>query len=350
MMFEKVQVKAAVAALWALMACAGGAQAQQALPGQRGAYASAEFGSGRIYGGNAGADRSMGGRALELRFGPELNPALVGAQRLFDPRATTRIDFVHYNEGHPENNHRDGFATQFVYTRQFGDSVTAEFGAGPYLSMNTTKINGVQIDDSNLGVLLSAAVRIPLERFGPDLHLRIGVNHVAMRDVHSSNALLVGIGRHFVDVPRFDTSELARSRLWLGGSVGNSITNQSGTDNAIGYLLEARRNSGKLALSGKLIFEGDDRSRVDRRGIAGQLWFVQPVTQRWSLGAGIGPYLAENERDHDHLRLHGLISMQAEHALSERTRVFVSFNRVKTFREKNDRDLFHLGVLRAFGG
>ncbi|MFT5591404.1 MAG: hypothetical protein ACI9ZF_003604, partial [Bradyrhizobium sp.] len=31
-------------------------------------------------------------------------------------------------------------------------------------------------------------------------------------------------------------------------------------------------------------------------------------------------------------------------------KAFASFSRVNTFREKNDRDLFRVGVMRAFGG
>jgi hypothetical protein len=43
-----------------------------------------------------------------------------------------------------------------------------------------------------------------------------------------------------------------------------------------------------------------------------------------------------------------LISFQAERALSHDTRVFINFNRVKTFRETDDRDLFQLGILKRF--
>jgi hypothetical protein len=43
-----------------------------------------------------------------------------------------------------------------------------------------------------------------------------------------------------------------------------------------------------------------------------------------------------------------LISLQAERALSRETRMFINFNRVKTFRETNDRDLFQIGILKAF--
>jgi hypothetical protein len=43
-----------------------------------------------------------------------------------------------------------------------------------------------------------------------------------------------------------------------------------------------------------------------------------------------------------------LITFQAEQALSRHTRAFLNFNRVKTFRQTDDRDLFQLGLLTSF--
>jgi hypothetical protein len=98
-------------------------------------------------------------------------------------------------------------------------------------------------------------------------------------------------------------------------------------------------------VSGRFLFEGDDGARVDRRGVAAQLWYVQRVTPRFSMSAGIGPYVARNRRDNvDPTSGNLLVSFQAERALTRRTRAFLNFNRVKTFRRTDDRDLFQLGV------
>jgi hypothetical protein len=80
---------------------------------------------------------------------------------------------------------------------------------------------------------------------------------------------------------------------------------------------------------------------------------VQQVTPLFTMSAGIGPYVANNRRedlryDNGHVRANLLISFQAERPLSRETRVFINFNRVKTFRETDDRDLFQLGVLKSF--
>jgi hypothetical protein len=96
----------AYASLCALLLGCGGAlqaQAQNAGAGEPGACLSLAFGNGRMHGENDRGTRSMRGRALEVRAGHE-------ADTLLGPR---RIDFVHYNEGHPANNHRDGFALQW---------------------------------------------------------------------------------------------------------------------------------------------------------------------------------------------------------------------------------------------
>jgi hypothetical protein len=315
-----------------------------------GAYLSIEFGNGRITGGNASGDQWMRGRTFEVRAGRQ--------ERL--PFGPGRIDFVYYNEGHPDNNHRDGFALEVMAMHAFDARLTGEIGLGPYLSMNTTVIDGRQLDDAHLGLLLSAALRYALPWAPAGTHLRLGYNHVQMTHVHRSDALMLGVGRQFGFAAPAPGSDPVGVPLWLGGSVGRSITNMAGTHGATSGVLEARRtldgDFAHWAVSAKFLFEGDDRVRVDRRGVAAQLWYVQQVTPLFAISAGIGPYVARNRREdlrhdrkrHDDLRGHLLISFQAERALSRDTRVFINFNRVKTFRETDDRDLFQLGILKRF--
>ncbi|MGB9110436.1 MAG: hypothetical protein WCC39_17255, partial [Telluria sp.] len=106
------------------------------------------------------------------------------------------------------------------------------------------------------------------------------------------------------------------------------------------------------AWSARFLFEGDDGRRVDRRGVAGQLWYVQEVTPGFSMRAGIGPYLTRNQREAPPqpgpLRRNVLISLQAERALSPQTHIFFDFGRVKTFLRMDDRDLFLAGLRKHF--
>jgi hypothetical protein len=316
-----------------------------------GAYASAMLGDGKAYGGNTSGDRNMQRRAVELRFGPEFDLSTFGMSSPWFRGARVRLDFVHYNEGHPENNHRDGFGAQLVYSQPFQGRLTGEFGIGPYLSMNTTTIGGDEINDSNLGILSSLALRIGLDEYSPGLHMRVGLNHVSMRDVHSSNALLVGIGKTFDQPPSRAAVSTGSHPVWISASAGNSITNHGGTASATGFSLEARQHYGEpWAASIAAIVEGDDDVCVDRKGVAVQGWFVQPLSENGTVSAGLGPYVARNARATQGTRVHGLITLQADRSLTKTVNVFASFSRVKTFHEKNDRDLFRIGLSKQFGG
>lgn len=343
-------MKASTCIFTLLLACLGTGHAQTAAP-EPGAYLSFEFGNGRTQGGDQGdrpgGSRSLAGRAFEVRAGREQATAL----------GPGRIDFVHYNEGHPDNNYRDGFALQWVSVRELGNTLSGEFGIGPYLSMNTTTADGRESDDSHLGLLLGGALRLPLHALPAGTHLRLGVNYAFMPGAHRSTAILLGLGRQFGPVrPDRATEPAAETGAhpwWFGASLGKSITNSSGTPSANAGVLEARTwLDGRLehwALSGKLVWEGDDGDRVDRDGVAVQAWYVQQVTPGFAISAGAGPYLARNDRDDDgRTRANLLISLQAEHALSHDLRAFVNFNRVKTFRQTNDRDLLQLGLLKRF--
>lgn len=338
-----------ISCLLTLLASSSIVHAAEPSADERGAYLSAELGNGRIGGPDTGPYKLMRWRAFETRIGRDLNPALLKEQSLAGAGSGTRIDVVYYNEGHPDNNHRDGFALQFVYARRLSDALTAEIGIGPYTSMNTTTINSMQYNNARRGLLYSAALRFPLPGVDPGTHLRLGLNHVWMRDSFHSNALMLGIGRHFTDVPPFPETELARARLWLGASYGRSFTSHSGTRDTNSAIFQAKQYGGKWAMSFSAIFEGDDRTRVDRHGAAAQIWFVQPMTQRWTASAGVGPYIAENRREGNRRVVQGLFSLQFERDQGARTKAFFAFHRVKTYTQMNDRDLFHLGLLRTFG-
>ena len=306
------------------------------------AYASAILGNGFAYGEGVIGDRSMEGRTFEFRFGKEISvPAFLDEK--------FRFDFIHFNEGHPDNNHRDGFAGQFVYRKPFNQKLNFEFGLGPYFSVNTTTIKGVELNDAKLGALLSIAALVSIEKYSPGLHMRFALNHVSMPETHSSVALLVGVGKYFDNVPARIQSESYESSIWLGVTAGISQTNHRGSEGAPGFSVEAKKYYGSQwagSISGMM--EGDDQIRVHRQGVAVQGWFVQPLSENWAASAGIGPYVATNKRGSGDLQLHGLITLQVERFIAPKWKGLVSFSRVATFTEENDRDLFRIGVMRRF--
>jgi hypothetical protein len=329
-----------------LLGWAGGAHAADEADEakERGTYLSAQLGGGRIDGGNASGNPWMRSRAGELRIGRQLTDA-----------AHNRVDVVYYNEGHPDNNHRDGYALQWTHIWRDGQTWSGEFGIGPYFSMNTTKIGGRQLDDSRWGLLLSAALRMRLSSAPDGTQLRIGFNHAQMPGVHRSDALMVGVARQFGPVAQ-DLPLDASRPLWLGVSAGTAVTSMPGTNTGRSAIVDVGSDidhgAAHWAWSARFLLEGDDGSRVDRRGVAGQLWYVQEVTPGFSMSAGIGPYFTRNRREDPGMagpvRRNVLISLEAERALSAHTRIFFDFGRVKTFLRMDDRDLFLAGIRKHF--
>jgi len=315
------------------------------------AYASATFGNGVAYGGgDLTGDKSMKWRAFELRFGKEINiPAFI-SDKLSLKNEKFRFDFIHYNEGHPDNNHRDGFGAQMVYRNQLNRKLNLELGLGPYVSMNTTIPNGGgQINDFKLGALLSVAALVDIERVSPGLHMRFGLNQVSMPGAHSSIALLVGVGKNFDQIPVSKHLESSGNPIWLGLTAGVSQTNHRVAEQSAKFAVELKKYYGShwgTSIAG--IMEGDDKVRVHRNGVAVQGWFVQPLNENWAASAGVGPYVATNQRGSDNFQLHGLITLQVERFITTKWKGVVSFSRVVTFQEENDRDLFRIGVMRQF--
>ena len=326
-----------------LLGWAGSAHADDAM-NDRGTYLSAQLGGGRIDGGNAGGNRWMRSRAAELRIGRPLAGS-----------TDSRIDIVYYNEGHPDNNHRDGYALQWSGAWRAGERVSGEFGIGPYFSMNTTFLDGRQLDDTRWGLLLSAALRMRLSAAPDGTWLRLGFNHAQMPGVHRSNALMLGLARQFGPVAQGPAAG-ASHPLWLGVSAGTALTTMPNSNTARSATVDAGRDISHgvahWAWSARYLFEGDDGRRVDRRGVAGQLRYVQEVTPGFSMSAGIGPYFTRNRREEPGMRgpvrRNVLISLEAERALSPRTRIFFDFGRVKTFLRMDDRDLFLVGIRTGF--
>ncbi len=161
---------------------------------------------------------------------------------------------------------------------------------------------------------------------------------------------MIGVGRHFASVPPYTEGTLPQGRPWLGASLGSSKTTQTGRRAVASATLEATQYGGKWALSAKAVLEGDDDVLVDRRGVAVQGWFVQPVIRSWQVAVGFGRYAARNRRGRYRSGVHGLLTMQAERKLDQRTKAFFALSRVNSYQQANDRDVFHVGVMRAFGG
>jgi hypothetical protein len=300
-------------------------------------YASAEVGDGRASNGG-----DMERKTFEVRFGTVLPSGGLGDE------GEARIDIVHYNEGHPENNHRDGFAVQIVVRAKIFNRLSGEVGVGPYLSFNTTTVDGKELNDKNVGALTTAALLYYLNNSG--LHLRGQLNYVVMPGGANSVAGLIGLGQDFgatttnPDLPSGYEDGFAVSVM-----VGMSKTNHGDAPGAHSAEVEiSKQYTPHLKLSLAMINEGDDGVRVDRSGVAAQAWYVQPLTDKWVLSAGAGPYIANNSRDNNgNSQIDGVFSIRAERNMGGGYTMFVDFTRVAS-RDNNDRDLGRIGLQKKF--
>lgn len=293
-----------------------------------GTYISYTMGDGR-----ASEGGSLQYKAFELRVGKQLSER-------------THVDIIHVNEGHPINNHRDGFAVQGVYKQPITENLSVEVGAGPYFSMNTTTINGKELDDKNLGLLGTVAALYSLDSLYPGLAIRAQYNHVAMPGAVSTDAILVGAEVKFGGPSEGATNTGKKTEVAVIGD--HFKTNHGGTSAAQGYQIEMKGSlTEHTAGSVSYMYEGKD-TRVDRQGVATQYWYVQQLPQNVSVSAGAGPYVAQNQLDKSSVPVNGLISMEIKKDVNKNVSVFVRINRIADFSGSNDRDILGLGVSAKF--
>ena len=284
-----------------------------------------------VYGdGSATKGGDMRWRAYEIGFGDALTNTLSAY-------------VVYLNEGHPFDHHRDGFAALGAFRWPIGDRVNVELSAGPYFSMDTTHVGDEPRNEKRWGVRASAAVRYYLVPNG--FFLKLQYNHVQMIDGFNSDMVLFGIGSDFAGnaKPAFSDGKTQVS-VWAG----TSQTNHPQVPIEKGYMVEVKRPLGNAwAYSGSLLYEGNN-GVAGRRGVAAQFWYVAPILAKWTVSAGVGPYLSYDRDELSHkTRLNGLLSAQVSYQVTNDWAASLRFNRVATGNDK-DQDLFMVGLARNF--
>ncbi|MEN8517671.1 hypothetical protein [Burkholderia sp. RS02] len=294
-------------------------------PGQRTLDAYAVYGNGR-----ASEGGNMHWRAYEIGFGQALNDY-------------ASVFVAYLNEGHPTDNHRDGFALLGAARLPLGGRAALEFAAGPYFSMNTTHVGDEARNEKRLGIRASAALRYELTPNG--IYLKAQYNRVQMAGGHSSDAVLFGIGSGFGGDPHPSFSD---GRTQLSVWTGTSQTNRPRVPIQKGYLVELKRPIGNAwAYSASFVYEGVNDVAA-RRGVAAQFWYVAPILSRWSLSAGIGPYLAyDKSAPSDRMKLAALFSAQIGYEFTKDWTANLRFNRVAT-GNNTDQDMFMIGLAHNF--
>nr|WP_240159090.1 MULTISPECIES: hypothetical protein [unclassified Burkholderia] len=269
-------------------------------------------------------------RAYEVGFGDVLNDYL-------------SVYLAYMNEGHPLDHHRDGFAALGSFRWPVGSRLALEFSAGPYFSMDTTHVDDQPRNDKRWGVRASAAVRyyvVPNRFF-----LKLQYNHVQMIGGFNSDAVLFGIGSDFGGNPGPAFSD---GKTQVGVWAGTSQTNRPQVPIEKGYMVEVKRPLGNAwAYSASFVYEGNN-GVAGRRGVAAQFWYVAPIKSKWTLSAGVGPYLSRDRNEvSGRTRLNALLSAQVAYQITNDWEASLRFNRVATRNDK-DQDMFMVGVAHNF--
>lgn len=237
---------------------------------------------------------------------------------------------------------------QAVYDLDLSKKIKLEFSTGPYFSMNTTSpdfnVNN-QIDDKHLGFLSTIAALYSLDQIVPGMHLRAEYNHVAMPGSFSTDSVLLGLGM------QIDTFKIPKDST-LSSDGKNEVaviwdhfkTNHHTTHSADGFQVELKhKTSDQTNVSLSYVKEGRD-SLVDRQGLAAQYWYAEKLEKGWTVSAGAGPYIAENNLTPNAGPLNALISFEFKKDVTDDSSFFVRLNRIADFKGSNDRDVFSIGI------
>jgi hypothetical protein len=263
--------------------------------------------------------------------------------------------FTWQNEGHVPDHHRDGASAQlWAKTSGFDPRLTFAAGAGPYYYFDTTggtEAGGYR-NDHGWGVLYGASVAW---RASAGLVYQARVGRVETRHGIDTTHVVIGVGWRLdgdsakpPGEERLDSSTSGEMTLFAGRTIVNSLESETAVARAIEY----RRALGPvLRASLAWVDEGDTRL-VGRDGIAAQAWLEPGFSGgRYTLGVGLGAYLAEDRRrdGDDRTSVSPIVTMTASARLGRRWTGRVSWNRVVSDYDR-DSDVVVLGVGYRFGG
>lgn len=250
---------------------------------------------------------------------------------------------VYLNEGHPNNNYRDGFAVIGTGVVDFNQRIQLDFSVGPYFSMNTTRRNKQEYNDKRVGIYGSVAFIYYLIPDG--FFLKAQYNHVQMLNSFTTDSVMVGFGANFQnELPSsFPTKDMQIS-YWLG----TSQTNRANLPLKMGHQLEFKHLiNDAAAYSVSYLYEGDN-GLVNRQGVVGQIWYVMPILTHWDISAGIGPYYNDDRHEIKNKKdFAGVISLEINYQLVSHLSTNLRFNRVVSFNDK-DQDMFMAGIAWNF--
>jgi hypothetical protein len=259
--------------------------------------------------------------------------------------------FTWLNEGHVPTHHRDGQAVQVWWqTAPDRRGPRFEVGLGPYRYFDTVAASNPDgyANVHGWGWLVSAGATW---RIGDRWLASLRMNRVQAHDSINSTALVAGLGYRFgasggdalTTAVMSSSMDSRRSELdvMAGATVVNSLDADADLAAAIAWRVRATDH-----LTGSLTYLDEGNVQPGRRaGIAPQLWLEDHLTDRLSVGVGLGPYFATRKPpSSDGTSTSALISVTASYAITPDWNGRLIWNRVATrYDRDSDVVLFALG-------
>jgi len=266
------------------------------------------------------------------------------------------ISFAWINEGHFDNDHRDGQTIQFwLRDHIFDPRLIVSAGIGPYFYYNTARASegASYSDDHGWGGVVSASAKwYGRHRWFYEMRLQ----RIIANGSFDTTALLGGVG-YQLEAPSspgpvtspMDITEKTTGReltLYVGQTIVNSFSSELGLARSLEY---RQGISPHVDWSVAWLHEGDARL-VRRNGILAELWLVRDfLDKRLALSGGAGMYIAidkfrsDQEGEDGDETVAAVVTASASYRLSSRWLTRVSWNRIVTDYDR-DTDVILLGL------
>jgi len=240
-------------------------------------------------------------------------------------------------QGEPEH-----FSMLKWFDHRLNSGFAVKLGVGPYYKTDlNAPSDGPLWNEQNLGVISAIALAYYIP--GSDLQLRLQYDNVDAPGIPYDKMVSLRVATHFgqkIQQTKDDVDLLVS--LWAGPSKSE----ESGASFVPGYQMEVmKKYKENISYSVTALYEGESGS-VDRGGMAGQVWYIKPLSKKWSVAAGVGPYVARDKmekQDEHETSVSLLTGFQLSKSIAPNTKVGLRWVRVTTGRGR-DQNLYLLGI------
>jgi hypothetical protein len=273
---------------------------------------------------------------------------------------TEAVSFSWLNEGHLNDDHRDGPCAQlWLRSKVFTDRLTLGVGVGPYYYLDTTQTtdDGPFFDEHGWGAVLSFDAGWQLnDRWLA--HLRY--NFVDASSAFDTRTINLGLGYLLPPQEGVGAEGSTAAGEWakreevdlLGGV---TIVNSFESERSTAWYADYRHSFSRyFDWTVGVLHEGDPRM-ARRNGLVAQVWGRHALCGGlWTLGLGAGAYWAVDKRSGgdgagDDESLSGILTMSATRRLGADWLARISWSRIVTGYDR-DSDIVLVGVGYSLGG